>query len=89
MDDSNQDNRYEASLFWMNNAGGGWPTGSRYELDLASGVGVSGCFIGGDMDDLRAVIDKDQNVVGCSDPRFDERYVPQAQEFEGAGYRPH
>ena len=89
VDDSNQDNRYEDSIFWMNNAAGGWPTGSRYELDLASGVGVSGCFIGGDMDDLRAVIDKDQNVVGCSDPRFDERYVPQAQEFEGVGYRPH
>ena len=89
VDDSNQGNRYEDSIFWMNNAAGGWPKGSRYELDLASGVGVSGCFIGGDMGDLRAVIDKDQNVVGCSDPRFDEQYVPQAQEFEGVGYRPH
>ena len=89
VDDSNQGNRYEDSIFWMNNAAGGWPKGSRYELDMASGVGVSGCFIGGDIGDLRAVIDKDQNVVGCSDPRFDERYVPQAQEFEGVGYRPH
>jgi hypothetical protein len=38
VDDSNQGNRYEDSIFWMNNAAGGWPTGSRYELDLASGV---------------------------------------------------
>ena len=72
----------------MNNATGGWAPGARYELDLASGVGVSGCFLGGETNDLRNNVDREQNVVGCSDPEFDEGFVPQAEGFEGAGYRP-
>jgi len=88
IDDSNQGNLYEDSIFWMNNATGGWPSGARYELDLASGVGVSGCFLGGDTNDLRNNVDRDQNVVGCSDPQFDENFVAQALGFERAGYRP-
>jgi hypothetical protein len=88
IDDSNHGNIYEDSIFWMNNAPGGWPSGARYELDLASGVGVSGCFLGGVINDLRKTVDTDNNVVGCSDPKFDENYVPQAKEFEGVGYRP-
>ena len=88
IDDSNHGNIYEDSIFWMNNAPGGWPSGARYELDLASGVGVNGCFLGGDVNDLRKTVDNDNNVVGCSDPKFDENYVPQAKEFEGVGYRP-
>jgi hypothetical protein len=88
IDDSNQGNLYEDSIFWMNNATGGWPSGARYELDLASGIGVSGCFLGGDTNDLRNNVDRDQNVVGCPDPQFDKNFVAQAQGFEGAGYRP-
>ncbi|MBT5704709.1 MAG: hypothetical protein HOI66_00210 [Verrucomicrobia bacterium] len=88
IDDSNQGNLYEDSIFWMNNATGGWAPGARYELDLASGVGVSGCFLGGETNDLRNNVDREQNVVGCSDPEFDEDYVPQAEGFKGAGYRP-
>ena len=88
IDDSNQGNLYEDSIFWRNNATGGWPSGARYELDLASGVGVSGCFLGGDINDLMNNVDRDLNVVGCSDPKFDENFEPQAQGFEEVGYRP-
>ena len=88
IDDSNHGNIYEDSIFWMNNAPGGWPTGARYELDLAGGIGVDGCFLGGDINDLRNIVDGDNNVVGSPDPKFDENYVPQAKEFEGVGYRP-
>ena len=88
VDDSNHGNIYEDSIFWMNNAPGGWPSGARYELDLASGIGVNGCFVGGEIHDLRKTVDSDNNVIGCSDPRFDENYVPQAAGFEGVGYRP-
>ena len=88
VDDANHGNIYEDSIFWMNNAPGGWPPGARYELDLASGVGVSGCFLGGDISDLRKSVDSDNNVVGCPDPEFDEHYVPQATGFESVGFRP-
>ncbi len=88
VDDSNHGNIYEDSIFWRNNAPGGWPSGARYELDLASGVGVNGCFVGGEINDLRKNLDNDTNVVGCSDPKFDDDYVPQAKGFEGVGYRP-
>ena len=88
IDDANDGNIYEDSIFWKNNAPGGWPTGSRYELDLASGVGVSGCFVGGEINDVNSNVDTDDNTLGCPDPKFDVRYVPQAEEFEDAGYRP-
>ena len=86
--DSNPDNIYEDSIFWKNNAPGGWPMGSRYELDLASALGVRGCFIHGDIDDLTKAIDGDDNVLSCPDPRFDADYVPQNEVFEEVGYRP-
>ncbi|MDG1890986.1 MAG: FG-GAP-like repeat-containing protein [Verrucomicrobiota bacterium] len=89
IDDSNRENIYQDSIFWMNNAPGGWPPGARYELDLASGVGVSGCFLDGDIPDLENSLDKNQNVIGCPDPQFDSNYIPQAKGFEGVGYRPH
>ncbi|MFT5401995.1 MAG: hypothetical protein ACI9DF_000820 [Verrucomicrobiales bacterium] len=88
VDDANPGNIYEDSIFWKNNAAGGWPTGSRYELDLASGVGVSGCFVGGEINDVTSTIDNEDNVIGCADPKFDANYVPQAKEFEDVGYRP-
>ena len=88
VDDSNQGNLYEDSIFWMNNAAGGWAPGARYELDLVSGVGVSGCFVGGETNDLKKSVDRDQNVVGCSDPQFNDDFVPLAEGFEGVGYRP-
>ena len=88
VDDANDGNIYEDSIFWKNNAPGGWPTGSRYELDLASGVGVVGCSIGGEINDVNSNVDTDDNVIGCADPKFDDHYVPQAEAFEDVGYRP-
>ena len=88
IDDANTSNVYEDCLFWKNNASGGWPPGSRYELDLASGIGVSGCFVNGDVNDLRNTVDKDNNVLACPDPQFDAYFVPQAKGFENVGYRP-
>jgi hypothetical protein len=88
IDDSGTGNIYEDSIFWKNTAPGGWPTGGRYELDLASGIGVTGCFLGGEINDLGKTVDHDKNVLGCADPQFDGQFVPQAQGFESAGYRP-
>ncbi len=88
VDDANDGNLYEGSIFWKNNAPGGWPTGSRYELDLASGVGVVGCFVGGEINDVSSNVDTDDNVIGCGHPKFNQYYVPQVEDFEDAGYRP-
>ena len=88
VDDSNHGNVYEDSIFWQNTASGGWPSGGRYELDIASGVGVDGCHIGGAIEDLKNTIDRDNNVLDCPDPQFDSNYVPQAAGFEDVGYRP-
>ena len=88
VDDSNQGNLYENCLFWQNTAPGGWPPGARFELDLASGVGVSGCHIGGQTLDLKDTIDASRNVFNCPDPKFDASYTPQANGFENVGYRP-
>ncbi len=88
IDDSSSGNLYEDSLLWMNHAPGGWPTGSRYEFDIASGVGVTGCHMNGEKIDIHNVIDPENNVLHCADPKFDDRYVPQAPGFENVGYRP-
>lgn len=88
VDDSNQGNVYADCLFWKNNVSGGWPPGARYELDIASAVGVSGCFIHGDIDDLQNTIDPDRNVLECPDPKLNAAYVPTAEGFENVGYRP-
>lgn len=89
VDDSATGNLYEDCLFWNNTAPGGWPPGGRYELDIESAIGVTGCRIGGGgIHDLRKTIDPDRNVLGCADPLFDDRFVPQAPGFESVGYRP-
>lgn len=88
VDDSATGNLYEDCVFWNNTAPGGWPPGGRYELDIESAIGVTGCLIGGGIPDLRKTIDADRNVLGCADPQFDAGYVPRAPGFESAGYRP-
>jgi hypothetical protein len=62
--------------------------GYRYELDLAGGNGVDGCFIGGEINDVGNTVDAEDNVIGCPDPNFDEHYVPQAEQFKDVSYRP-
>ena len=88
IDDSSSGNLYEDSIFWKNTAPGGWPPGGRYELDILSGIGVTGCFVGGEINDLAKTLDQEKNVIGCVDPQFDANHVPQAREFATVGYRP-
>lgn len=88
IDDSSLENFYEDSIFWNNNAAGGWPVKARYELDLADGSGVRGCFIQGDIIDLKGTVDPKKNVLECNDPEFDAEFRPRAKEFAGVGYRP-
>jgi len=88
VDDSSQGNVYEDSIFWMNNVKGGWPTGSRYELDIQDAAQVRRCFVQGDTVDLNGTLDAENNFLACPDPHFDELFQPQSEQFEGVGYRP-
>ncbi|HXW04662.1 MAG TPA: right-handed parallel beta-helix repeat-containing protein [Vicinamibacterales bacterium] len=88
VDDNGAGSTYVDSIFWQNTLGGGISPGSRYELDVMDGSGVSGSFIHGAVNDLRGTISKETNIFDPPDPRFDERFVPRAPEYAKAGYRP-
>jgi hypothetical protein len=88
IDDMSVGNRYEHSIFWRNDLAGGIATGKRYAVALRDGSGMSGCFLRGEIDDLRGNVGKDRNVLGAPDPDFDAEYRPRAPAYRDAGYRP-
>ena len=89
VDDSSRDNVYESSIFWKNDAPGGWPPGDRYEMDIRNARGVTGCVIGGGtIADLQGRIDAEANRIDGPAPDFDAEYRPRAEGFEEIGYRP-
>ena len=86
-DDTGEASVYEHCLFWKNGRGGGVAPGTRYELDVVNGAGVTGCRIGGGVADLRGTIDKTRNTLDAPDPEFDAAFEPRAPGCEGVGYR--
>lgn len=88
VDDNGSGSTYVESIFWQNTLPGGISPGRRYEMDVTDATGVRGCFIHGEIADLRGNIDTSANRFAPPDPRFDARYVPQAPEYAAAGYRP-
>ena len=88
VDDKGRGSAYSNTIFWMNVRGGGIAPGSRYEVDLLDSRRFSGCFIRGQIDDLRGTLDPERNVLQAPDPQFDEHYRPQAPTYAGVGYRP-
>jgi hypothetical protein len=88
VDDRGQGSEYVDSLFWRNDAAGGNAPAGRYELDVADGTAVRGCFLQGEIPDLRRVLVPGKNTLGGPDPLFDADYRPRAKEYEGVGYRP-
>lgn len=88
VDDLDGRNLYLDSIFWHNDVPGGAVPGDRYELLLADGSGVSGCFVGGRLEDLSGTLDPRRNQLAAPDPQFDDAYRPRDARYEGAGYRP-
>jgi len=88
VDDLNGRNLYIDNIFWRNDVPGGTVSGERYELLLADGSGVSGCLVGGRLEDLSGTVDPRRNDLAAPDPRFDEAYRPHDSRYEGVGYRP-
>ncbi|HEY2435038.1 MAG TPA: right-handed parallel beta-helix repeat-containing protein [Vicinamibacterales bacterium] len=88
VDDAGTDSTYVDSIFWQNTASGGIAPQRRYEIDIEDGSGVKGCFIHGEIDDLRGTVARDANTLAAPDPQFDERFVPHTLQYAAAGYRP-
>ena len=87
-DDKGTGSVYTRSIFWRNNLPGGISPGLRYELDVLDGAGVSGCFINGDIEDLRGTVDQEVNEMSAPDPDFDAGFRPRNPAYTGTGYRP-
>ena len=49
---------------------------------------MKGCFINGDVNDLRETIERAANTFDAPDPSFDARFVPANPAYAKAGYRP-
>jgi hypothetical protein len=49
---------------------------------------VRGCWIDGEIIDLRNTINPETNVLHAPNPQFDKSYTPLAKEYSEAGYRP-
>ena len=88
VDDAGRGSTYLDSIFWRNTATGGIAPDRRYEIDIEDGAGIKGCFIHGEIDDLRGTVPKDANTLAAPDPQFDERWVPRAPQYATVGYRP-
>ena len=87
VDDLGGLSEYRNSIFYRNTVNKGL-AGERYELDLAKGGKVVGCVINGRVVDPMQVISGKQNVLEARDPRFDAKFVPQAEEYQNVGFRP-
>jgi hypothetical protein len=88
VDDKGIGNVYTDSIFWMNTKSGGISPGARYELDILDGRMVSGCFLRGDISDLRKTVSLSSNNVEAPDPDFDSSFRPRSPNYADVGYRP-
>lgn len=88
VDDKGHGNIYRDCIFWQNNACDGSRPGKPFEIDILDASGVSSCWFNGDVPDLRGALSEEKNCLDAPDPQFDERFIPQAPEYAGIGYRP-
>ena len=88
-DDKGTGNVYTNSIFWMNTKSGGISPGGRYELDILDGRKVNGCFIRGEISDLRGTfLSTRRNTFDAPNPDFGASYRPRAKDYANVGYRP-
>ena len=88
VDDKGTANIYRDCIFWQNISPGGISEGKRYEIDILDGTGVRGCWIAGEIIDLRNSINPETNVLHAPNPQLDKSYTPLAKEYSAVGYRP-
>ncbi len=72
----------------MNDAWDKSRPGEPYELDVFESAVITGCFVHGNIADLRGHISRERNILDSFDPQFDEQFRPQNPDCQSAGYRP-
>ncbi len=87
VDDKGKKSAYRDCIFWKNTAEGTTREGKRYEIDVLESATVANCFINGEINDLRDVIDSMANQLNCEDPAFNEYYEATNPKFAKVGYR--
>jgi hypothetical protein len=88
VDDMGGLSTYDKCIFADNSLTTGLAGPPRYELDLPKGANISRCVINGPLLDPRHSAGTGNNLLNGPPPRFDERHVPAAPEYQSAGYRP-
>jgi hypothetical protein len=85
---------YDNCIFVDNNLDTGLRGFARYNLAVNAGGKVSGCFVNGTVHDVNHIVSAGDNVLEGSSsrsfppPKFNKSFVPEAPEYERAGYRP-
>ncbi len=88
VDDMGGESTYLNCIFYRNNLEQGLPNTPRYELDLAKGAKVSGCWISDPSKDPKQAIASPANTLEAPDPQFTKDFVPQNPAYQDAGFRP-
>ncbi|MBL9166489.1 MAG: right-handed parallel beta-helix repeat-containing protein [Verrucomicrobiales bacterium] len=88
VDDMGGASQYLNCIFADNRLDAGLKGYGRYELAVNAGGKVSGCVFNGLIHDVTGVVAGGGNATNAPSPRFDAAFVPQAPEYQKAGYRP-
>jgi len=88
VDDRGSGSSYTDCIFWNNRRPGGVNTRPRFELDITDAAGVRGCFIHGQVNDLRDNVSVAVNTFDPPDPAFDGEFRPKNPRYAEVGYRP-
>lgn len=87
VDDKGVGSKYTNSIFWKNEKSDGSREGGPYELDVTQSATVTGCYIHGNIPDLRKTISQNENHFENTNPDFDEAFNPRSKTHQGVGYR--
>ncbi|HXJ71407.1 MAG TPA: right-handed parallel beta-helix repeat-containing protein [Candidatus Dormibacteraeota bacterium] len=88
VDDLGEESAYVNCILADNQLEAGLRGHPRYELAVNDGARVWGCFIKGTAQAARGEISATNNFLSPPPPRFNQDFVPQAPEYQNAGYRP-
>ena len=88
IDDLGRQSQYENCIFWLNDLGGAFYPGERYDLDIENRAQVNGCLFGGRLVDPNSTVSQSGNLLKGEDPQFDRHFTPGRLELKETGFRP-
>ncbi len=87
VDDRGVNSEYVRCIFWNNSRAGNLKK-PHYELNVNESTYVDGCFIHGEINDVRTVLSRANNRFDPINPDFDDAFHPRQSEYSAVGYRP-